>query len=141
MSDPAADFVTALPFNKLVGVTADDDTLALPDTAELHNHVGTVHASALFALGEAMSGVGIAREVAAALGGAMPVARNASIAYRRPARGRIRAKAVVAESLPEIAARLQRDGKVSFDVNVVLNDDAGVEVATMTVSWYARAAQ
>ena len=140
MSDPAADFVTALPFNTLVGVSADGEGLALRDADALHNHVGTVHAGALFTLGEAASGVAIARNVAAALGGAMPVTRSAVITYRKPARGRIRARAGLAEDVDAIAARLQRDGKASFDVNVVLVDDANIEVATMTVAWYVRAA-
>ena len=140
MSDPAADFVTALPFNTLIGVSADGEALALRDAQTLHNHVGTVHAGALFTLGEAASGVAIARNVAAALGGAMPVTRSASIAYKRPARGRIRATAGLAEPVDTISARLQRDGKASFDVNVALVDDAGTEVATMTVAWYVRAA-
>ena len=140
MSDAASDFVTALPFNTLVGLSADGDALALRDADALHNHVGTVHAGALFTLGEAASGVAIARNVAAALGGAMPVTRSASIAYRKPARGRIRARAGLAEAVEEVSARLKRDGKASFDVNVVLEDEAGVEVATMTVAWYVRAA-
>lgn len=140
MSDPAADFVTALPFNALVGLSADGDALALRDAETLHNHVGTVHAGALFTLGEAASGVAIARHVAAVLGGAMPVTRGASISYLKPARGRVRATAGLAEDVDAIAARLRRDGKASFDVNVVLVDDANVEVATMTVAWYVRAA-
>ncbi|MBX3192610.1 MAG: YiiD C-terminal domain-containing protein [Labilithrix sp.] len=139
MSDPAADFVTSLPFNSLVGVSADGEALALRDDGALHNHVGTVHAGALFTLGEAASGIAIARHCAGAFGGAMPVTKTASIAYRRPARGRIRAIAGVAESVDEIAARLARDGKASFDVEVALTDDAGTEVATMTVAWYVRA--
>ena len=66
MSDPAADFVTALPFDTLIGVRADGDALALLEADALHNHVGTVHAGALFTLGEAASGVAIARGVALA---------------------------------------------------------------------------
>ena len=139
MSDPAADFVTALPFNTLVGLSAEGEALALRDASALHNHVGTVHAGALFTLGEAASGVAIARNIAAALGGAMPVTRGASITYKKPGRGRIRATAGLAEGVDAISARLARDGKASFDVNVVLQDDAGTEVATMTVAWYVRA--
>jgi acyl-coenzyme A thioesterase PaaI-like protein len=140
VSDPASDFVTALPFNTLVGVAVDGNELALGDAPSLHNHVGTVHAGALFTLGEAASGVAIGRDIAGALGGSMPVARSASIAYRRPARGKIRAAAAVAEPVDAIAARLRAEGKVTFDVNVVLHDLSGTEVATMVVAWYARAA-
>jgi acyl-coenzyme A thioesterase PaaI-like protein len=141
MSDPAADFVTALPFNTLIGVCADGDALALQDADALHNHVGTVHAGALFTLGEAASGVAIARGIAMALGGVMPVTKSASIAYRRPARGKISASASLAEDIDVIAKRLASEGKTSFEVNVVLTDVSGTEVATMTVVWHARAPQ
>src|SRR4051794_23587239 len=105
MTDAVTDFVTSLPFNALIGVAADGDALTLRESETIHNHVGTVHAGALFTLGEAASGVAIARQVLSVLGGAMPVTKTASIAYRRPARGRIRATAGVAESVDAIAQR------------------------------------
>ena len=139
MPDPAAALVLDLPFPKSIGVAdAEGGALALPDADSLKNHVGTMHAGALFTLGESASGVAMMRTLAPALGGAMPLAKSATIAYQKPARGRIRATATVVEPADTIAARLAKDGKTTFDIAVKLEDDAGVEVAAMTVNWYVR---
>jgi acyl-coenzyme A thioesterase PaaI-like protein len=133
----AADFVIGLPFTKRIGVLAEETgQLALADDPTLQNHVGTMHAGALFTLGEAASGVAIA-EVVTALG-TMPVAKSASIAYRRPAKGRIRAAGKIDEEIEAVRARLVAAGKTVLDVKVSLTDDGGTEVAEMTVTWHLR---
>jgi acyl-coenzyme A thioesterase PaaI-like protein len=140
MSDLATSFVTALPFVRHVGIACDGaGALVLAQEEHHGNHVGTLHAGALFTLGESASGAAIVRDLAPALGGALPVAKDASIAYRKPARGRIVARGALAEGVDAIAARLAKDGKASFEVAVTMTDDAGVEVATMRVTWYVRA--
>jgi len=137
--DPASALVAALPFPKHVGIKPNEDgALVLAENQSLYNHVGTLHAGALFTLGESASGATMLRLLAPALAGAMPVAKSATIEYRRPARGRIRAGGSLAEPVEDIAARLQRDRKTTFDVRVLLQDDAGIEVAAMTVTWYVR---
>jgi acyl-coenzyme A thioesterase PaaI-like protein len=139
MPDPAATLVLDLPFPKFIGVTeTEGGALALPGADSLKNHVGTMHAGALFTLGESASGVAMMRTLAPVLGGALPLAKNASIAYQKPAQGRIRAIGTVVEPAEAIAARLAKDGKTTFEIAVKLEDDAGVEVATMTVTWYVR---
>jgi acyl-coenzyme A thioesterase PaaI-like protein len=141
MADPdaASVLVTGLPFPKHVGIRPNEDgALVLAENESLYNHVGTLHAGALFTLGESASGATMLRLLAPALAGAMPVAKSAAIEYRKPARGRIRAAGSLAESVEEIAARLKQDKKATFDVRVSLQDDAGVEVATMNVTWYVR---
>jgi acyl-coenzyme A thioesterase PaaI-like protein len=133
----AAELVVGLPFNTRIGMVAEDgESLALADDPTLTNHVGTVHAGALFTLGEAASGVAITEAVAAL--GAMPIAKGATIAYRRPAKGRVRARGRIVEELEAIRARLRTDGKTAFDVAVSITDAEGVEVATMTVTWHLR---
>ena len=77
MPNPAADFVSALPFNRHVGVEVGDDAYALGDFPHLKNHVGTMHAGALFTLGEGASGVAVLSALSGVLGGAVPVAKAA----------------------------------------------------------------
>lgn len=138
MPSPEAAFVLELPFVRKVGAVADDaGGLALPDDPTLHNHVGTVHAGALFTLGEAASGVAVT-SVVAALGG-LPLAKSATIAYRRPASGRVVAKGALREEVEAIRARVAEAGKTTFDVDVTLTDGVGEVVATMTVTWHLRA--
>ncbi len=139
MSVPVAQLVASLPFNQRIGLGVDDEgRVLLEDDATLHNHVGTVHAGALFTLGEAASGVAIGPIVEAL--GAAPIAKKASIDYLRKARGRVRAEGRVAEAVDAIRARLVAEGRTTFDVDVELRDDAGVEVAHVVVTWHIRAA-
>src|SRR4051812_31618690 len=97
--------VTALPFNHLVGLEpappGSGFLVALPDAPQYTNHAGTVHASALLAVAEAGSG--------AFLAGVLVVRRLES-KFRRPARGRVMARAAVGEAetaawLAELAER------------------------------------
>lgn len=135
MSD-ASEFVVGLPFVKRVGVRAEDGALYLDEVPELQNHVGTLHAGALFTLGESASGVAVAA-IAGELGG-VPVAKSATIDYKRPANGRVRAVGKLREPAAAIAARAAAEGKAVFDVDVVLQDAAGTVVAQMTVAWHVR---
>ncbi len=136
MTTPETSFVVGLPFMRKVGVQEDEGTvLSLPDDATLHNHIGTVHAGALYSLGEGASGVAVA-QVMGELGG-VPVARSATIDYKKPASGRVTAKGTLVESVADIRKRLEADGRVSFDVAVTLTA-SGVDVAVMKVTWYVR---
>ena len=140
MPDPAVELVLELPFVRHVGLeVAEEGALAIRSSPLLENHIGTLHAGALFTLGESASGVALARALAEGLGSVVPVAKNASIAYRKPARGRIRAIGTLAETSDAIAARVGKDGKTTFDVLVTMKDDSDVEVATMSVTWHVRA--
>ena len=140
MPDPAAELVLELPFVRHVGLEiAEEGAIAIRSSPLLENHVGTLHAGALLTLGESASGVALARALAEGLGSVMPVAKSASIAYRKPARGRVRAMGTLAETSDAIAARVAKDGKTTFDVEVTMKDDDGIDVATMTVTWHVRA--
>src|ERR1035438_8092756 len=48
--------VSAIPFNRFLGLRAGDTALTLPADPKYHNHLGTVHAGAQFSLAEAASG-------------------------------------------------------------------------------------
>ena len=131
----------AVPFAAHAGVElveVGDGTgiAALPQSAESVNHIGSQHAGALFTLGEAASGAAMAGAFATVLLEVRPVAAQASIAYRRIAKGRIRATARTTEPAEALLARLRAEGRVAFDVAVDLADEAGETVAEMVVAWH-----
>ena len=137
MASDATKFVAGLPFCQKIGVgISEADRMTIPDDATLYNHVGTVHAGAMFTLGESASGAAIADAVTKL--GAMPLAKNASIAYRKPAKGALTAVGTVAEDLEIVAGRVKSEGKTTVDVNVSITDATGLEVATMVVTWHLR---
>lgn len=132
----------AVPFNRVLGiqVTAVEPErveVALPDAAERLNHVGTVHAAAQFGLGEAASGA----MVVASFGdlqveGFVPLAAEATIRYRRGAKGDLRGVATLVLAEQERIRRSVREtGRARFTVPVQLYDGAGVVTTELEVGW------
>jgi uncharacterized protein (TIGR00369 family) len=134
---------TAVPYIGHMGieVTAMEEgaaTALLPDRPELHNHVGSQHAGALFGVAETASGAAFVGGFAARMGDLTPLARSAQISYLKVARGPIEAKAKLGTPVADALAALDADGRVDFSVTVEMTDAAGTEVATATVDWNVR---
>jgi uncharacterized protein (TIGR00369 family) len=134
---------TAVPYIGHMGieVTAMEKgaaTALLPDRPELHNHVGSQHAGALFGVAETASGAAFVGGFAARMGDLTPLARSAQISYLKVARGPIEAKAKLGTPVADALAALDADGRVDFSVTVEMTDAEGTEVATATVDWNVR---
>src|SRR3954466_11540228 len=133
----------AIPFNghlglELVEVGPGRGVVKLPDRPELHNHVGTQHAGGLFAAGEFASGGAFIGACADHLARVTPLARSAEIDYRRLARGEITATGRLDDEVAGLLQKLEKDGKVKFEIDVSLTDAEGAVVATMMVDWHVR---
>jgi acyl-coenzyme A thioesterase PaaI-like protein len=129
-----------VPFAATAGVEIDrldhgTATAALVQRPDLSNHVGSVHAGALFTLGETASGAAMSGAFASQIMTIRPIATGATIAYVKIAKGRIEATATTQVPASELLAKLDADGRVKFDIDVTLVDEANVTVATMVVSW------
>ena len=134
---------TAVPYIGHMGieVTEMDEgeaTALLPDRPELHNHVGSQHAGALFGVAETASGAAFVGAFAGRMGDLTPLARSAQISYLKVARGPIEARAKLGLPAAEALAALDADGRVDFSVEVELTDAEGATVATATVDWNVR---
>jgi acyl-coenzyme A thioesterase PaaI-like protein len=110
----------------------------LPDRSELRNHVGSQHAGALFAAGEAASGAAFVGAFAAVLGDITPLVQDANISYRQRAQGTITATGKLSDDTAELLATLDEDGAVRFCVDVDLTNAHGDSVAAMRVNWHIR---
>jgi len=71
--------VSSIPFNRFLGLRADGAILTLPADANYLNHLGTVHASAQFALAEAASGQWLLGRFGAEAAGNLAVVRHADV--------------------------------------------------------------
>jgi acyl-coenzyme A thioesterase PaaI-like protein len=130
--------VTKIPFNELVGLAASDDPrylLMLPAGGQFLNHVGTVHASALFALAEATSGMAMLGELGgrADLGA---VVRKVETKYRNPAQGAVYSAAALAEEKSSLLAEIEARGRGFAHVAVDLFDAAAKPVARFEFEWF-----
>jgi uncharacterized protein (TIGR00369 family) len=133
----------AVPYIAHMGIevtemSEGEATAILPDRAELHNHVGSQHAGALFGVAETASGAAFVGAFAARMGDVTPLARSAQISYVKVARGQIEAKAKLGVPAAEALATLDEAGRVDFSVEVEMADGDGETVATATVDWNVR---
>lgn len=130
-----------VPFGNHVGTTITEigperAVVEIPTDDSVYNHMGTVHAGALFTAADIAG-------AAAFVGAAAPrldtitrlVLRTGTASYRKPALGRIRAVATVdARELREILAA-QHDQRFELSGKAVLLDDADVVVAKFTFDY------
>jgi acyl-coenzyme A thioesterase PaaI-like protein len=139
----AAGLNEAIPFNRHLGLVVQEvapgrGVVTLPDDPALHNHVGSQHAGALFSAGEAASGGAFLGAFAEHLGSLTPLAKSASIDYRKIARGPITAVGSLSGDVDALLGTIESDGRVEFPVEVEMADAEGTVVATMTVHWHVR---
>jgi acyl-coenzyme A thioesterase PaaI-like protein len=129
-----------VPFADHVGVILlannGGERAQIPDSVELTNHIGSVHAGALFTLGEAASGAAVVSAFGATLGGVVVVVRKADIRFRKIAHGPITATATLSKPVDELDSLLHDQGRLDFDVAVELRNDADDLVAEMGVEWH-----
>jgi acyl-coenzyme A thioesterase PaaI-like protein len=139
----AAGLNEAIPFNRHLGLVVDEvapgrGVVTLPDGEHMHNHVGSQHAGGLFSAGEAASGGAFLGAFAEHLGTLTPLAKSASIDYRKIARGPITAVGTLEADVDELLASIESEGRVEFPIGVEMTDGDGNVVATMTVQWHVR---
>src|SRR5438270_10597129 len=100
-----------IPFNQHVGLEVSEiasgrAVVRLPEDERLRNHVGSQHAGALFAAGEAASGGAFLGTFGERLGELTPLAESAQISYRRIARGPIDATARLGDPPEDLFGKL-----------------------------------
>jgi acyl-coenzyme A thioesterase PaaI-like protein len=139
----AAGLNQAIPFNRHIGLVVEEvapgrGVVTLPDGEHLHNHVGSQHAGGLFSAGEAASGGAFLGAFAEHLGGLTPLAKSASIDYRKIAHGPVTAVGTLHADVDALLSAIEADGRVEFPVEVEMTDGDGNVVATMTVHWHVR---
>jgi acyl-coenzyme A thioesterase PaaI-like protein len=138
--------IAGIPFHRLIGIRAprpgEAAMLALDDGPELHNHLGTIHASAQYALAEACSGAVLLEHLGDLASRVVPVLRRGEVKYRRPARGTLYASAALsAGDEARVRSELATKGRSMVDVAVQVVDAAQAVVLTAALSWFLHLAE
>ena len=123
---------------ELVEVSPQRGVAALKKRPEGENHIQTMHAGAMFTLGEAASGAALGGVLGDQLLAVRPVAADASIKYLKTGKTDLTATAVANRDAEAIRQELADVGKVVFDINVAIADAEGVTVAEMVVNWHVK---
>lgn len=140
--EAARQFTAAVPFARLLAVEflevgAERVVATMPYVTDRTNHVHTVHAAAEFGLGESATGVLVFFAFQEALSqGFVPVVANASIGYKRPAPGNLKAEATLSpEARAQALAQLANAGQARITVPVTLTNADGKTACEMSTEW------
>lgn len=132
--------VLDLPFNKILLIKKSDvpDTiLMLEDRMEYQNHLGTVHASAQYALAEASSGEILERNFGDWKGAYFPVVRRVEAKYKNPAKGRLFSTGfIVQDSAMKAKKELSEKGRTLVDVIVRIVDEENNVTLEGLFTWF-----
>ena len=133
-------FTEAVPFSRHAGVEIIEiaDGFArtrLTQSEVLSNHIGSIHAGAIFTLAEAASGaamIGAFADMATAI---RPLATEAKICYMKLGRGVIAAQARTDVAGTLLRAQLAASGLITFQVGVDVHDGRERVIARVAVEW------
>jgi acyl-coenzyme A thioesterase PaaI-like protein len=133
--------VTDIPLSRQLGIRAApagaDHLLELPFTPLLHNHLGTMHAAAQFALAEAASAECLQRHFSELAGRVFAVVRGVEVNYRRPATGTLLAFGSPDDSTRDgLRTELAARGRTSAVILIDLKDAAGTLTFHGKFEWF-----
>ena len=130
--------VIEIPFVKKVGITqSEKGELELPFTDETHNHLQTIHASAQFTLAETASGEYLQTLFPELVGKVIPVLRDATIKFKKPAVKTIIAYPSVSdESREKLNLQFSKKGRASISVDVDIKDIENTVTCIATYNWF-----
>lgn len=134
-------FQNAIPLVNTLGIEVTDINAGTGEARlavrpEIANHLGALHAGAIFTLAETASGAAMAGALGAKVFELRSVAATSTISYKKLAKGLISAKGKTSIPADEINKILRDEGKVRFAVDVELFDEEGDIVAVVSVDWH-----
>lgn len=116
-------------------LNAEHALLRMPDQSEYHNHIGGIHAGAMFTLAETASGAIVLAEFGDKFDTMVPLAVQATIKYLKVAMGPLTAEAIMNATVDEVLAELEAGNRPEFTVDVAIRDEAGTQTGAMTIIW------
>jgi len=137
--------VSTLPFNQHLGLRVGSangrPAVVLRPGGHHLNHVGTVHAAAVYGLAEAASGQCLLGRFPDLVDSHVAVLRSAAVKYRRPAAAdaQLRARGALDEETAVAAQeKLDARGRATVDVEVSVTQN-DTEVFSGTFRWFVAA--
>jgi len=130
--------VTEIPFVKHIGII-EESQLTLAPALEVTNHIGTIHASAQFALAETQSGLFLQEEFSDIEGEVLPLLRSSTVKYKSPATTKLKAVAIVSDEIKEkFKEQFLKRGRATIAVEVKLLDSDDVVTMVGEFVWFVQ---
>ena len=131
--------VAEIPFVELVGIKENEHGLWLDMDASLLNHIGTLHASAQFTLAESESGRYLQKLFPELEGEVVPLLRESTSKYKKPASKSVSALASLEDGERErFLTQFSKRGRGSIKVSVEVVDSDGICTMEATFSWFVQ---
>ena len=128
-----------IPFAKVLDAADSSEgfLFELPNDKKYTNHLGTVAAAAQFSLAEFASGQWMINTFPEVAPNVIPVLRKSEVKFRKPALGRVRARALVTEDTKtQFITELTQLKRALLSIPIeVVNDDLEV-VMIGTYEWF-----
>ncbi len=114
-----------------------NNELELEFTTDTHNHLKTIHASAQFSLAETASGDFLQILFPDLVGKVVPVLRDATIKYKKPAAKNIIAYPSISnEAREKFDTQFSKKGRASISVDVDIKDIENTVTCIATYNWF-----
>ena len=131
--------VTNIPFVKHLGIEQEESQLVLASSYELENHIGTIHASAQFALAETQSGLFLQKEFSDIENEVLPLLRSSTVKYKSPATTKLKAVARVNDELKsKFKEQFLKRGRATIAVEVKLLDSDDIVTMVGEFVWFVQ---
>lgn len=124
----------AVPFTRtarveFIEMSPNRVEVRLPNERRVHNHIGSIHASAMNLLAETATGMAIGLNVR---NDCLPLAKELKMAFRKRATGSLRAVAVLSD---DQRRAMQASDKGEMQVQVTVTDETGAEPVECEFTW------
>jgi acyl-coenzyme A thioesterase PaaI-like protein len=132
--------VIEIPFVKKVGIAqSSNGNLELPFSNDTHNHLSTMHASAQFTLAETASGEFLQTLFPELVGKVIPVLRDATVKFKKPAVKKIIAYPSISDELRiKFNEQFSKKGRASICVDVDIKDIEGTVTCVASYNWFVQ---
>ena len=132
--------VIEIPFVKKVGITkTKNNELELAFTEDNHNHLETMHASAQFTLAETASGDFLQILFPELVGKVVPVLRDATVKFKKPAVKKVIAcPSISDEAREKFDTHYLKKGRASISVDVEIKDIENTVTCIATYNWFVQ---
>ncbi|HFS82629.1 MAG TPA: PaaI family thioesterase [Epsilonproteobacteria bacterium] len=128
-----------IPFVQLVGMEASEDALVLTPSVSISNHIGGIHAGALFTLAETQSGHTLMQRFPEYVEKTGGVVRDASIRYKNSTSEKVTAIGRIdEEDALKFLERMERKGRATITIHVEVRDRDDVLICNAAFLWFVQ---